>query len=106
MFPYRDENETIRTPIITFAIIGVNAVVWLLVQGAGAPVPLAASVCNLGLIPAELLLTAQVGDAFPIGQHIGGFIVGAALVKLFARKDYVVQHQARHWKPQHQGWRR
>ena len=35
MFPYRDENETIRTPIVTIALIVTNALAWFLVQGAG-----------------------------------------------------------------------
>ena len=29
MFPYRDENQTLRTPVITFLIIGINVLVWL-----------------------------------------------------------------------------
>jgi hypothetical protein len=54
MFPYRDENKTIRTPYATFALIGLTSAVWLLAQGAGAELPLARSVCNFGLIPGEL----------------------------------------------------
>ena len=34
MFPYHDENETQRTAYVTFAVIGLNVVSWLLVQGA------------------------------------------------------------------------
>src|SRR5262245_26393305 len=44
VFPYRDENETQRTPYITFAIIALNVFVWLFIQGAGGTVPLATSV--------------------------------------------------------------
>jgi membrane associated rhomboid family serine protease len=32
--------------------------------------------------------------------HIGGFVAGVALVKAFARSDYVSAHQAHHWRPQ------
>ena len=39
----------------------------------------------------------EAGDAF--GAHLGGFVVGAALIKLFARKDYIAAHRARHWHP-------
>jgi membrane associated rhomboid family serine protease len=56
MFPYRDENETQRTPYVTIAIIAINVLAWILVQGAGTPLSLARSVCNLGLIPGELTL--------------------------------------------------
>jgi membrane associated rhomboid family serine protease len=31
--------------------------------------------------------------------HIGGFVAGLVLVKLFARPDYVAAHSAKHWKP-------
>lgn len=70
MIPYRDENATIRTPVITFAIVGINVLVWLLVQGAGADYPLAASVCDYGLIPGELTLRARPGDGFAMGQGL------------------------------------
>jgi membrane associated rhomboid family serine protease len=68
MFPYRDENETIRTPLVTFAIIGLNGLAWLLLQGAGAERSVTASVCNLGLVPGELTGAAKIGAAFPMGM--------------------------------------
>jgi membrane associated rhomboid family serine protease len=70
VIPYRDENETIRTPVVTLALIAVNALVWFMVQGAGLPEPLAASVCNLGLIPGELTLLAAPGTGNPIGPDM------------------------------------
>ena len=48
MFPYHDENETQRPAYVTLALIALCVLVWLLVQGAGATQPLAASVCILG----------------------------------------------------------
>jgi membrane associated rhomboid family serine protease len=68
MFPYHDENETSRPAYVTMAIIAVNVLVWLFVQGAGTPRALAASVCNLGLIPAELTQSVRPGTAFPMGE--------------------------------------
>jgi membrane associated rhomboid family serine protease len=62
MFPYRDENPTERPAIITVAIIAANVLAFLFVQGAGAQGPLAASVCNLGLIPGEILQSAKPGS--------------------------------------------
>jgi membrane associated rhomboid family serine protease len=32
--------------------------------------------------------------------HVGGFVAGVALVKLFARSDYVAEHRSHHWRPQ------
>jgi membrane associated rhomboid family serine protease len=70
MIPYHDENETQRTPIVTFALIGVNVLVWLLIQGAGSPVTLARSVCELGLIPGELTGMLPPGTRFPMGEGL------------------------------------
>jgi len=70
MIPYHDENETQRTPIVTFALIGVNVLVWLLIQGAGSTVALARSVCELGLIPGELTGMLPPGTRFPMGEGL------------------------------------
>jgi rhomboid family protein len=70
MFPYRDENETQRTAYVTVALIAANVLVWLLVQGAGSPLALARSVCNLGLIPGELTLAVPPGTRFPMGEGL------------------------------------
>jgi membrane associated rhomboid family serine protease len=68
MIPYRDENETVRTAIVTLAIIAINVLVWFAVQGAGVSQALAASVCNLGLVPGELTGLARPGSGFEMGQ--------------------------------------
>ncbi len=70
MFPYHDENQTQRTPIVTMALIAANVIAWLLVQGAGTEFSLAASVCNLGLIPGELTLSVRPGSGFPMGDGV------------------------------------
>jgi membrane associated rhomboid family serine protease len=66
MFPIRDDNPHFLTPIVTYGLIAANVLAWLLLQGAGMEPALSASVCRLGLIPAELLQTAP-GARFPIG---------------------------------------
>jgi len=70
MFPYRDENETQRPAIITGTIIGLNVLSWIVVQGAGATLPLAKSVCELGLIPGELTGSLPVGTTFSMGDGL------------------------------------
>ena len=70
MIPYRDENETQRRAIVTATIIGLNIFVWLFIQGAGAEFPLAKSVCELGLIPAEITASVPAGKGFPIGPGL------------------------------------
>ena len=55
MIPLRDDNPTLLTPIITVAIIIVNVVVWLYLQGGGmSESVLASSVCQFGTIPGEI----------------------------------------------------
>ena len=70
MIPYHDENETRRTPIVTMVLIAACVLTWIFVQGAGAERPLAASVCNLGLIPGELTGSASPGARFPMGEGL------------------------------------
>jgi membrane associated rhomboid family serine protease len=67
VFPYHDENDTLRTPVITISVIAMCVLAWVLVQGAGAELAVITSVCNLGLVPAELMQTLSPGTAFPIG---------------------------------------
>jgi membrane associated rhomboid family serine protease len=70
MFPYHDENATQRTPVVTMLLIGLNMVVWLLVQGAGFGIALPRSICELGLIPGELTLSVPPGTRFPMGDGL------------------------------------
>ena len=70
MIPYRDENETVRTPVVTFVMIAINAAVWFLVQGAGSGLPLLASVCDYGLIPGELTLMAAPGTSTELAKGL------------------------------------
>jgi membrane associated rhomboid family serine protease len=61
VFPYKDDNPTELPAIVTVSIIVANVLVWLFVQGMGNSEALAQSVCNLGLIPGEVLGTARPG---------------------------------------------
>ncbi len=70
MFPYHDENETQRPAYVTMVLVAINVLVWILIQGAGSSVPLATSVCNLGLIPGELTGALQPGAGFPMGDGL------------------------------------
>ncbi|MES2125121.1 MAG: rhomboid family intramembrane serine protease [Gemmatimonadota bacterium] len=68
MFPYRDENPAILTPFVTVGLIAANLAVWIVFQGMGNPQQLAASVCELGLIPGDLLHRLPTGYSFPVGD--------------------------------------
>jgi len=70
MFPYRDDNPTELTPYVTVGLIGLNVLVWVLVQGMGSPETLAHSVCTLGLIPGELLRTVPPHTVVHLGEGL------------------------------------
>jgi membrane associated rhomboid family serine protease len=36
--------------------------------------------------------------------HLGGFLAGVVLVKLFERRDKIVAHTSHHWQPRRVGW--
>ncbi|MDX1506989.1 MAG: hypothetical protein R3358_01835, partial [Woeseiaceae bacterium] len=61
MFPIRDDNPNILTPVATIAIITINLLVWVFVQGLGAEPMLSSSICKLGVIPGDLLGFFTVG---------------------------------------------
>ena len=71
MFPYHDENATLRPAYVTMAIIALNVLAWLVVQGAGSAYSVAVSVCNFGLVPAELTHSVRPGTALPLGEGMG-----------------------------------
>ena len=54
MFPYKDENPTFTTPVVTVALIAANLSVWVFIQGMGTAPALPDSVCRLGFIPGYL----------------------------------------------------
>ncbi len=70
MIPLRDDNPHFLTPWVTYAIVALNALAWLAVQGLGSEPALARSVCTLGLVPGELLGTVPAGTAFPVGRNM------------------------------------
>lgn len=57
MFPIRDDNPQLKTPFVTYGLIALNILTWVLVQGLGADPQLSTSVCEFGLVPADLFDT-------------------------------------------------
>lgn len=80
MIPISDDNPTLRTPVMTLAILAVTWLVWFFAQdalsgvlwaSAGPPgQALAASICNWGMVPGELTHRAPLGLALPIGPGL------------------------------------
>lgn len=83
MFPYKDELPTLRTPIVTIAIIAINVMAWILVQGAGTEPALPQSVCSLGVMPGRLFGHIPVGSVIALGPdvscEVGAFPAWATL---------------------------
>jgi membrane associated rhomboid family serine protease len=78
MFPIRDEHRTSTPPLVTFALIALNAAAWVFLQGLGAEATLVRSVCELGLIPGELLGSVAAGTRVPLGEGVSCVITGDA----------------------------
>jgi membrane associated rhomboid family serine protease len=56
--------------------------VWIFIQGAGLDARvLAASVCNLGMVPGELTHLARVGEGVPIGPGLACVVDGDSINK-------------------------
>ncbi len=84
MFPLRDDNPTLGTPLALPLIIGLNIASWACIQGFGGTEPLARSLCDLGLIPGDLLGKVPAGTVIPLGNHLGCELEGhASFLTLF-----------------------
>jgi membrane associated rhomboid family serine protease len=54
LIPLRDENPTEIVPYVTVLLLGANLAAWFLLQGAGHPDALRASVMEFGTIPCQI----------------------------------------------------
>ena len=94
MLPYHDENKTLRPAVVTALLIAANVAMWIVVQGAGADMALASSVCNLGLIPGELTGLLPPGAQFPMGRGLvcltdPGHQVGNVFTSMFLHGSWL-----------------
>jgi len=67
MFPLRDENPTFHTSIVTYSLIIINILAWVLIQGVGFNPNLAKSICQFGLVPGELFGAIKPGTQLALG---------------------------------------
>ena len=51
------------------------------------------------------IVAAQEGGGVAFWAHLGGFVAGVVLVKLFERPDQLAAHRSHHWRPRREGWR-
>jgi len=82
MIPLSDEHPTLRTPYMTYAILAALVGTWVFVQGAGFNEPqLAASICDLGMVPGEITHQARIGTAVPLGSGMACVVDNEAINK-------------------------
>jgi membrane associated rhomboid family serine protease len=78
LFPLHDENPRVHFPYATTAIIILNALVWVAIQGLGNQHALAESLCLYGLVPGDLLGNVAAGTNIPLGPNLVCQFDGAA----------------------------
>jgi len=83
MIPLRDENPTVRPAVATFAIVGVNLVVWFLVQGMGRD-PALRQMVVIGHSQGGILTKMQVVDS---GDHIWKTVSDEKLEDIGLKKE-------------------
>ncbi|MBX3132484.1 MAG: rhomboid family intramembrane serine protease [Gemmatimonadaceae bacterium] len=71
MIPLSDDNPTVRVPVMTILLLTAIGSAWVIIQGAGFRLEtLAMSVCNLGMVPAELTGAAPLGTSVPLTRTL------------------------------------
>ncbi len=71
MIPISDDNPTLRTPVVTYLLLGGILYTWVFVQGAGlSDFKLAASICRLGMIPLELTQLVPGNAILKLGEGL------------------------------------
>ncbi len=77
MIPIRDDNPTELVPFVNWLFIAANVAVWFLVQGAGEPEALMASVTTLGVRPCEVTFECPIEGAGHLGLVTSMFVHGS-----------------------------
>jgi membrane associated rhomboid family serine protease len=79
--------------VVFYLVSGLAAALGQVVTNPNSAIPMVgASGAISGVMGGEV-----GGVAF--WAHVGGFVAGVVLVKLFARPESVAAHQAHHWRP-------
>ena len=71
MIPLSDDNPTLRTPVVTYLLLGAIFFTWVVIQGAGLDAErLAVSVCSLGMVPLKLTGQLAPGSILKLGDGL------------------------------------
>ncbi|QSQ20639.1 rhomboid family intramembrane serine protease [Pyxidicoccus parkwayensis] len=83
MIPISDDNPTLRTPVVTYLLLGAILFTWVVIQGAGLDeVKLAESLCSFALVPAKLAGLLPAGSILKLGDGLSCGITDPVLDKL------------------------
>ena len=77
MIPIRDDNPQISVPWTTYGLIGCNVIAWFFLQGAGLGGNFETSICEYGLIPANIL-----GNVNSVGRSACDEFTGYGLLNI------------------------
>lgn len=77
MFPLRDDNPTLNASVITIAIITLNILTWIFIQGGGLGFSLVESIWSYGLLSGELLQRIPQGTRIPVSDHAVYLVEGS-----------------------------
>jgi membrane associated rhomboid family serine protease len=88
--------------LLLYPKVRVYALVWIVFLITSVAVPAWVMLGYWFLIQFVSGLAAFGGDVGGVAfwAHVGGFVAGLVLVKLFVRSDYITARQAHHWQPQ------
>jgi len=96
LIPFKDDNPTRRTPYVTYTLVGLNVVVYLLqlmVQMSGSYQAYQAMIYNYALIPARIFEGSIAGSVTPfftsIFMHGGLMHLGGNLLYLWIFADNI-----------------
>ncbi|MFP2912856.1 rhomboid family intramembrane serine protease [Pyxidicoccus sp. 3LFB2] len=83
MIPISDDNPTLRTPVVTYLLLGAILFTWLVIQGAGFDaIKLAESVCAFGMVPLKLTGNLPLGSILKLGDGLSCGIMNPTLDRL------------------------
>jgi membrane associated rhomboid family serine protease len=89
--------------VVLYPRVRVFCLVWIFVFVTSVALPAWVMLGYWMLLQVLGGLAPAAGGGVAFGAHVGGFLAGALLVKLFARPEYIDEHRARHWRPSRLG---
>lgn len=68
LIPLYDHNPVDKTPVVTYALIGLNVLTWVGLQGMGINPLFVESICRFGLVSGDLLGSIPAGSGIMLSE--------------------------------------